>query len=74
MMPSNLSAIPTWTRAIFMPRLTNLAGADIPGSAIGAFHQNQLGGTLGGPIKRDRVFFFGDFIKERARWWALAHP
>lgn len=26
-----------------------------------AFHQNQFGGTLGGPIKKDKVFFFGDY-------------
>ena len=25
------------------------------------FHQNQFGGTTGGPILHDRVFFFGDY-------------
>jgi hypothetical protein len=26
-----------------------------------AFRQNQFGGTLGGPVKRQKVFFFGDY-------------
>jgi len=25
------------------------------------FHQNQFGGTMGGPIRKDKVFFFGDY-------------
>ena len=42
-----------------------LTGAEIPGSAIGAFHQNQFGGTLGGPIRRDKLFFFTDYQATR---------
>jgi Carboxypeptidase regulatory-like domain/TonB dependent receptor len=26
-----------------------------------AFRQNQFGGTLGGPVKRQKVYFFGDY-------------
>ena len=25
------------------------------------YDQNQFGGTLGGPIKKDKIFFFGDY-------------
>jgi hypothetical protein len=35
---------------------TNLAG-----QPRAPYHQNQFGGTLGGPIIRNRVFFFGDY-------------
>lgn len=27
----------------------------------GTLHQSQFGGTFGGPIRRDKVFFFGDY-------------
>ncbi len=26
-----------------------------------AFNQNQFGGTIGGPVRHDKVFFFGDY-------------
>jgi Carboxypeptidase regulatory-like domain len=36
-------------------------GQEEPGTARGVFQQNQFGGTIGGPIKRDAVFFFADY-------------
>jgi hypothetical protein len=29
------------------------------------FHQNQFGGTAGGPIRHDKIFFFGDYQGQR---------
>ena len=33
----------------------------------GRYQQNQFGGAIGGPIKRDKVFFFGDYEGTRIR-------
>lgn len=36
-----------------------------PHGQRGAYHQNQFGGTFGGPIKRDKIFFFFDYQGDR---------
>ena len=38
-----------------------------PPGAIGAFRRNQFGGSLGGPIKKDKAFLFGSYEGERQR-------
>lgn len=38
-----------------------VTGASIPDSAIGRFQQNQFGGTLGGRLIRNKLFFFSDY-------------
>jgi len=38
-----------------------VTGAEIPGSARAELRCNQFGGTFGGPIVRDKLFFFGDY-------------
>jgi hypothetical protein len=35
------------------------------GTAINPFSQDQFGGTFGGPIKRDKLFFFVDYLGSR---------
>ena len=36
-------------------------GQEIPNSAKGVFRQNQYGGVVGGPILKNRLFFFVDY-------------
>ena len=38
-----------------------VTGQEIPGSAVSPLKRNQFGGTLGGPIRKNRLFFFADY-------------
>ena len=38
-----------------------VTGAQIPGSARNTFRRNQFGGALGGPIKKDKSFWFVNY-------------
>jgi hypothetical protein len=47
-------------------RNTNLDAANyFAAGQRGSYHQNQFGGTFGGPIKRDKIFFFADYQGNR---------
>jgi hypothetical protein len=40
---------------------------NLQGLPRGGFSQNQFGGTFGGPIKKDKLFFFGDLERFTSR-------
>jgi hypothetical protein len=42
-------------------RNTNLDAKGYFDQTRAAFNQNQFGGAIGGPIKRDKIFFFADY-------------
>jgi hypothetical protein len=42
-------------------RNTNLDAKSFFATQRDTYDQNQFGGTLGGPIKKDKAFFFGDY-------------
>jgi hypothetical protein len=42
-------------------RNTDLDAKNYFAATRGTFRQNQFGGTLGGPVKHDKVFFFADY-------------
>ena len=44
-----------------MDQTNPMTNADLPGTAIGEFRQNMFGGTVGGPILKNRMFFFTDY-------------
>ena len=46
-------------------RNTDLETRNFYDTNRGAYQQNQFGGTVGGPIKRNRLFFFADYQGNR---------
>ena len=47
-------------------RNTDLDARNYFSPTRGAFDQNQFGGTIGGPISKNQVFFFGDYQGTRS--------
>src|SRR5271170_2046703 len=47
-------------------RNTDLDARNYFSPTRGAFDQNQFGGTLGGPIRKNKIFFFGDYQGTRS--------
>ncbi|HUK46572.1 MAG TPA: carboxypeptidase-like regulatory domain-containing protein, partial [Terriglobales bacterium] len=47
-------------------RNTDLDARNYFSPTRGTFNQNQFGGTFGGPIRKDRIFFFGDYQGTRS--------
>src|SRR5713101_7335649 len=45
----------------YFQRLEALASNTSDGKPLDGFHREQFGGTIGGPIKKNKVFFFGAF-------------
>lgn len=46
-------------------RNTSLDARDWNALTIPPYHQNQFGATIGGPIKKNKLFFFGDYSGNR---------
>jgi hypothetical protein len=40
---------------------------DTPGQPVAAFNRNQFGGSVGGPVIKNKLFFFGDYEGLRLR-------
>src|SRR6202050_1100376 len=47
-------------------RNTNLDARNYFSPTRGKFDQNQFGGTFGGPIRKNKIFFFGDYQGTRS--------
>ncbi len=45
-------------------KFTGLTAKLSDGTSIGDFSQEQFGGTLGGPVKKDKLFYFGAYDQQ----------
>src|SRR2546422_8620150 len=57
----------THGRSFYFQRLEALTAKTSVGQSLDGFHREQFGGTLGGPIKKDKAFYFLAFegIREK---------
>jgi hypothetical protein len=60
----------------YYQRLKALTANTSDGKPLNNFHREQLGGTLGGPVKKDKLFYFGSVegIRERLTRDNLSTP
>src|SRR5215471_4315571 len=60
----------------YFQRLEALTADTSTGEPLKDFHREQFGGTVGGPIRKDKAFFFGSFegIRENLRRDNLSSP
>ncbi|HEX8891039.1 MAG TPA: TonB-dependent receptor [Pyrinomonadaceae bacterium] len=49
----------------YFQRLRQLASHTSDGQPLTGFHREQFGGTIGGPVRKDKIFFFGAFEQIR---------
>jgi hypothetical protein len=55
------------SRNFFDQNQLDVSGNEIPGTARGQLQRNQFGGYIGGPIKKNKTFFFGGYEGLRLR-------
>jgi hypothetical protein len=52
----------------YLQELHGLTGALADGSSLNGYHREQYGGSVGGPIKKDKLFFFSTYEGTNTRF------